>query len=670
VYPDLRWELTLHLGNTLVDDFGNPLFQLDTLIRLARLPWFRLGYMPDWLRWILISSFTPAEEQRTRRALKQLLSTAYQGNDFELIVSPQSPDSLVSRAKSWLFSTLYRKSPIAENLKDEIFIDFVLFPRSRKLSVAVSDTLRTAALANTSSELDDQATTADSELLQRYEPVLRFAKSERFFPMAVEPYLEKCKIFPSGPQGVVRLVSRGNEPLTTRIGKLESGDYYLRFVNDPLITSDIWIWWALASALLTSTAWFIASWQGVQVAGWLVLLSAFLIFIQASPIRLRFFPAALTALLFLALEVAPLWFFLGSFPTVQIEYLVLFPIYFFGLFYLSVRTMKFIVDSTMPQAPVVVLDMFSRATETVARKSFEQYSEILQNHPQPVYYGRVARWQDVEGNDWKSLQYHYFYAFSDWRIAANGTSQHEGDWEMVSVYLKNDQPYSLLHSQQGTGAMELWSDLRYAKDKNGQETSHPLIFVALGSHANYTKPEVIRSAVLFNRGVFQRLIYWIDGFIHFLFLLFSPSEKERAIALQELATRPVIALSEATFERLRTEKDHYLVSLPLEVATGDGLRIGSEGDAESEIIGHSSSYLQRAQSNRPVTHPQERNWKQVLLSPEPDWVRYQGLWGVKSSLKEDSGSPGPKWDQSEKTVRDQSAQALGKLLGIAGGTGK
>ena len=56
----------------------------------------------------------------------------------------------------------------------------------------------------------------DSELLRKYEPVLRFAKSERFFPMAVEPYLEKCMIFPSGPQGVVGLLSHSTEPLITR----------------------------------------------------------------------------------------------------------------------------------------------------------------------------------------------------------------------------------------------------------------------------------------------------------------------------------------------------------------------------------------------------------------------------------------------------------------------
>ncbi len=60
--------------------------------------------------------------------------------------------------------------------------------------------------------------------------------------------------------------------------------------------------------------------------------------------------------------------------------------------------MKFIFDYIIPEAPGVIMDMFSRATETIARKSFHQYAEILEKEPQPVYYGRVARWQDVEGN--------------------------------------------------------------------------------------------------------------------------------------------------------------------------------------------------------------------------------------------------------------------------------
>jgi hypothetical protein len=513
----------------------------------------------------------------------------------------------------------------------------------------------------------------DSELLQRYEPVLRFAKSERFFPMAVEPYLEKCTIFPSGPQGVVGLLSHAHEPLVTRIGKLESGEYFLRFVNDPLIDSDVWKWWGILSVLMTIAGWFASRWRGVGVAAILALVAAFIIYIQASPIRLRFFPAALAALFFFALEAAPVWFFLTphSFISAQVEYLVLLPIYLFVLFYLSVRVMKFIFDYIIPQAPGVIMDMLSNATETIAHKAFEQYVSLLEKHPEPVYYGRVARWDDVEGNQWKSLQYHYFYAFNDWRLAANGINHHEGDWEMVAVYLKNDEPYSVLLSQHGTGAMELWQDVRCVKDKDGRETTHPLIYVALGSHANYSKPQVIRSASLFHEGLFQRFIYWLDGLIHFLFLLFNPSEKERQIALHELATHPATALTEETFEKLRDEKDHYLVSLPLEIATGDGLRIGYEGNPQSETIGISSSYLRRAKSNRKVIHPPVREWRSILLIPEPDWVQFKGLWGVKSLLKDESGPPGPKWDRPDKLFAvyprkrwDKSLEWLNELENI------
>src|ERR1044071_9584883 len=166
----------------------------------------------------------------------------------------------------------------------------------------------------------------DSELLKKYEPVLRFAKSERFFPMAVEPYLEKCMIFPSGPQGVLGLLAHPTGPLITRIGKLESGEYFLRFVNDPLIASDIWKWWGIASAMMIILSWLLFRGRGVEAAALLALVAAFIIFIQASPIRLRFFPAAFAALFFFVLEAAPIWFFLRphSFISKRVEYLILF----------------------------------------------------------------------------------------------------------------------------------------------------------------------------------------------------------------------------------------------------------------------------------------------------------------------------------------------------------
>src|SRR5512142_2883266 len=120
----------------------------------------------------------------------------------------------------------------------------------------------------------------DSELLKKYEPVLRFAKSERFFPMAVEPYLERCTVFPNGPQGVLGLLTtHSTEPLITRLGKLPGGDYYLRFVNDPLIDSDIWVWWGLLSAAALGAGWLFGAWVGFEFAAFLALIAAFIIYI-------------------------------------------------------------------------------------------------------------------------------------------------------------------------------------------------------------------------------------------------------------------------------------------------------------------------------------------------------------------------------------------------------
>ncbi|MCK7483305.1 MAG: hypothetical protein M0C28_44340 [Candidatus Moduliflexus flocculans] len=109
------------------------------------------------------------------------------------------------------------------------------------------------------------------------------------------------------------------------------------------------------------------------------MIAAFIIFIQASPIRLRIFPAAFAAALFLALEVAP---GLVLPPPASVHQRsrwstsILLPIYIILLFYLSVRTMNFIFDRIMSEVPGLTLDMLSNATETVARKSYVQYAAM------------------------------------------------------------------------------------------------------------------------------------------------------------------------------------------------------------------------------------------------------------------------------------------------------
>jgi hypothetical protein len=495
---------------------------------------------------------------------------------------------------------------------------------------------------------------SDLDLLEKYEPVLRFAKSERFFPMAVEPYLEMCSFFPSGAEGAAELFSHLNEPLFHKIGRLKSEQFFLRFVNKPLNDFDAWLWLAGLSLIGWIASYWIGGLIAFEFALGISLIAALIIFMFASPIRLRIIPAILVILFFIALGVAPLWLFRNPIPYIsfEIEYFVLFPLYLFFLFYWLVRILKYMVEKVLPEGPGLVMDMLSQATEKIAQESYKQYAEILKKHEQPVYYGRVIREKDKENNEWTILQYHFFYAFNDWRLAANGMNHHEGDWEMVAVYLKNEKPQALLLSQHGAGNIEPWQSVIKAVDKNEKETTHPVIYAALGSHANYSKPDVIRSPAMYTPGRLQRFLFWFDGLIHYLFLLFNPNQKARQIALKELQAKHANVLAEDAFVSLKDEADHYIVSLPLEIASGDGFRVGFQGENLKERMIKSSSYLKRVMSDRSVTRPKIKEWKRVVLNPEPDWVQYKGLWGVKSLLSDESGPPGPKWDRVKKNQKN------------------
>lgn len=504
----------------------------------------------------------------------------------------------------------------------------------------------------------------DLSLLEKYEPVMRFAKSERFFPMAVEPYLEWCNLFPSGAQGAAELFSHLNEPLIYKVGRLNSEQYFLRFVNKPLYDFDIWVWWAGLSLASLVAGWFLGGVILLEVAIALSLIAALVIFMLSSPIRLRIIPPFLAVIFFLVLAFIPVRVFFGTIPYVSlaVEYFVILPIYIVAVLYFLVRILKFYIEKVLPEGPGLAMDMLSQATEKIAQESYRQYKEILEKHEQPVYYGRVAKEKDKEENEWTILQYHFFYAFNDWRLAANGMNHHEGDWEMAAVYLKNNLPYALLLSQHGAGNIELWDKVLKAKDKDGTETNHPIIYAALGSHANYSKPDVIRSPSMYKPGKVQRFLFWFDGLVHYLFLFFNPNQKARQIALKELQTKQVTLLSENTLLNLKDEADHYIVSLPLEIASGDGFRIGFEGDTLKERVLKSSSFLKRVMSDRSTTKPKVRQWKRVLLNPEPDWVQYKGLWGVKSLLSDESGPPGPKWDRTKKNQSVKQRVRWGKPL--------
>ncbi len=102
------------------------------------------------------------------------------------------------------------------------------------------------------------------------------------------------------------------------------------------------------------------------------------------------------------------------------------------------------------------------------------------------------------------------------------------------------------------------------------------------------------------------------------------------------------------------EIDQYDVRLPMEIAAGDGLRIGFQGRSALEPSLETDRYLKQSLADRKVSRPLIREWNCVLLNSETRWVQYKGLWGVKSLLSEESGPPGPKWDRPKNWRADVS----------------
>jgi hypothetical protein len=95
-------------------------------------------------------------------------------------------------------------------------------------------------------------------------------------------------------------------------------------------------------------------------------------------------------------------------------------------------------------------------------------------------YGRVAR----EG-DRTVLQYWYFYYDDVYSYAYPPSNfiwqAHEGDWEVVNVVLSDEeQPLFVGYSQHCLGEQRSWDDT--PRLDGG---THPIVHVAIGSHANY-----------------------------------------------------------------------------------------------------------------------------------------------------------------------------------------
>ena len=103
----------------------------------------------------------------------------------------------------------------------------------------------------------------------------------------------------------------------------------------------------------------------------------------------------------------------------------------------------------------------------------------------PTVYGRAWASPTASAGTATILQYWLFYPLDDWRNSLSRPTvwhMHEGDWEEVAVALDAaDRPLEVAASQHDLGIVRTWARVR----KSG---THPVVYVALGSHANYLVP--------------------------------------------------------------------------------------------------------------------------------------------------------------------------------------
>jgi hypothetical protein len=135
-------------------------------------------------------------------------------------------------------------------------------------------------------------------------------------------------------------------------------------------------------------------------------------------------------------------------------------------------TMSFLMRGRVPAASAAAAEI--------------DYYNMRADKEKYVYYGRVVR-----QNGWVVLQYWFFYCYNSWRSGFNGVNDHESDWEMISIYLYEDNGRVVpewvayaSHDFHGDDLRRRWDDQDQLEVLDG----HPVVYSGAGSHASYFRP--------------------------------------------------------------------------------------------------------------------------------------------------------------------------------------
>jgi len=122
--------------------------------------------------------------------------------------------------------------------------------------------------------------------------------------------------------------------------------------------------------------------------------------------------------------------------------------------------------------------------------TYEQWARMITQGTKPTVYSHIATEADYPGR--LALQYWIFYPFNDWN------NPHEGDWEMIQLLFDAATPTQALgrsptevgYSQHEGAERATWGESKLEL----VDGTHPVVYPAAGSHANYYQEELFLGA--------------------------------------------------------------------------------------------------------------------------------------------------------------------------------
>jgi len=269
-----------------------------------------------------------------------------------------------------------------------------------------------------------------SELLhERYLPILRFARGERFFPMDARDFLAYSTLRQKGQDEPIAARGRVTADLLSSAQE-QPTNVYLQSVPSALADQDMALRWGRdVRDLLVRVSRSTAAWQA-GLAG-----------------------------------LAYLWLTPKTEKATQ-------------LFWWNPLVMAQVAMGRTSRSDLPRLNL----PPEIGQAATEAYSQSLAGAPRPSYYYRLTR--DAR---YVCLQYWLFYAFNDWATTFGGMNDHEGDWEGLYLFFEQDDagqpaepPAYITYVGHHSRLTKPWEHRDVSR-----EGTHPVAYVAGGSHATY-----------------------------------------------------------------------------------------------------------------------------------------------------------------------------------------